>query len=216
MQISKKGLELIKSFEGCRLTAYKDVVGVWTIGYGTTNADKSITGKTLKEGVTIDQKTADEWLEKSVNRKYSSSVMKYDNIYHWNQNQFDALVSFAYNIGSIDQLTAKGTRSIAQISVKILEYNKAGGNVLKGLVRRREAEKKLFDTPVEDNKSTGTPQMNSGKSSSKYSDKDITELARRVYRGEFGNGATRKARLEHLEKGLYAKVQKRVNELYYK
>lgn len=208
MKISKNGLKLIKEFEGCQLKAYKDVVGVWTIGYGTTNADKSITGMTLKDGVTINQKTADDWLEKSVNRKYSSAVMKYDDTYHWNQNQFDALVSFAYNIGSIDQLTAKGTRSIKEISKKILAYNKAGGKEYKGLTRRRQAEKKLFDTPV--NKTSN----NSTKSTTKSSTIDIDELARRTYHGEFGNSATRRAKLEHIQKGLYAKVQRRVNELY--
>lgn len=73
--------------------------------------------------------------------------MKYDYKYHWNQNQLDSLTSFAYNIGSIDQLTANGTRSIAEISNKILAYDKAGGQTLAGLTRRRKAEKELFDTP---------------------------------------------------------------------
>lgn len=215
MKVSKNGIDLIKSFEGCKLTAYKDSVGVWTIGYGTTNADKSITGTTLKEGVKITQSTAEEWLAKSVDKKYSSAVMKYDDVYHWNQNQFDALVSFAYNIGSIDQLTAKGTRSISEISKKILEYNKAGGKVLKGLARRRESEKKLFDAPVNTSSKT-TPKGNGAKNNVTTNKYDIDELARRVYRGDFGTGGTRRAKLEHIEKGLYAKVQKRVNELYYK
>lgn len=148
MNISQKGIDLIKEFEGCRLTAYKDAVGVWTIGYGTTNADKSITGTTIKSGMTITQATADEWLRKSVNSKYVPLVMKYDNVYHWNQNQLDALTSFAYNIGSIDQLTNYGKRTILQISEKILSYDKAGGKVLAGLTRRRKAEQKLFNTSV--------------------------------------------------------------------
>lgn len=53
MKISDKGLNLIKSFEGCRLTAYKDSVGIWTIGYGTTTADKTITGTTIRQGLQI-------------------------------------------------------------------------------------------------------------------------------------------------------------------
>jgi GH24 family phage-related lysozyme (muramidase) len=150
MKISNTGIELIKKFEGCKLSAYQDSVGVWTIGYGTTNADKSITGTTIQSGLTISQATADEWLETSVNSKYSPLVDKYDSTYHWNQNQFDALVSFAYNIGSIDGVTAKGTRTISEISAKILEYNKAGGKVLNGLVTRRKAEKELFDKAVEE------------------------------------------------------------------
>ena len=58
--------------------------------------------------------------------------------YNWNQNEFDALVSFAYNIGSIDGLTASGSRSKEEIADKIQAYNKAGGKVLSGLIRRRQ------------------------------------------------------------------------------
>jgi len=143
---SKKAVNLIKQFEGCRLTAYQDSVGVWTIGYGTTNADKSITGLTIKKGTKITQAQAEHFLLKLLNSKYAAKVNKFFKKYKWSQNQFDALISFAYNIGSIDQLTANGTRSIAQISNKILAYNKAGGKELAGLTRRRKAEKKLFDT----------------------------------------------------------------------
>ena len=148
LSISSKGLKLIKKYEGCRLTAYQDSVGVWTIGYGTTNADKSITGLTIKKGVTITQAQATKFLKKSVNKKYAGKVNKYYSTYHFNQNQFDALVSFAYNIGSIDQLTANGTRSIDTISTKILAYDKAGGKTLAGLTKRRKDEKALFDTPA--------------------------------------------------------------------
>lgn len=147
-QISDNCLALVKRWEGCYLTAYLDPVGVWTIGYGTTNADKSITGTTIKRGLKISQATADKWLKKSLEKKYLPKVLKYDDRYHWNQNQLDALVSFAYNIGSIDQLTANGTRSISQISSHIPAYNKAGGKVLTGLVRRRADEKALFDRKV--------------------------------------------------------------------
>lgn len=74
--------------------------------------------------------------------------MKYNSKYKWNQNEIDALVSFAYNIGSIDALTANGTRSRATIAAKMLQYNKAGGKVLNGLTRRRKAERELFLTAV--------------------------------------------------------------------
>ena len=148
MEISSRGLDLIKEFEGFRATAYYDAVGVLTIGYGTTNADYSITGTWITKGLTISKEKATEWLEKAVNKKYVPLVMKYDAIYHWNQNQLDALTSFAYNIGSIDQLTADGTRSISEISNKILLYDKAGGQTLAGLTRRRKAEKALFDEEV--------------------------------------------------------------------
>ena len=144
MNVSQKGLDIIKKWEGCRLTAYQDSVGVWTIGWGTTNSDMSITGTEIKKGLKISQATADEWLEKSVNKKYAPKVNKYGK-YNFNQNQFDALVSFCYNIGSIDQLTANWTRSIEEISNHIPAYNKAGGKVLQGLVNRRKDEKALFD-----------------------------------------------------------------------
>ena len=136
----------MKKFEGLYKKAYRDEVGVWTIGYGITNADKSITGATIKAGLVISEKTADNWLERSLNSKYLQKVMKYDKKYNWNQNEIDALVSFAYNIGSIDGLTANGTRSRATIAAKILEYNKAAGKVYRGLTRRRKAERKLFLT----------------------------------------------------------------------
>lgn len=146
--ISQNCLDLIKKWEGCYLTAYQDSVGVWTIGYGTTNADKSITDTTIKKGLKISQKTADKWLKNSLNQKYLPLVLKYNSKYNWNQNQLDALVSFAYNIGSIDQLTANGSRTISQISSHITAYNKAGGRVLTGLTNRRKDEKALFDKKV--------------------------------------------------------------------
>lgn len=149
-KISKTGIDLIKEFEGCHLTAYRDEVGVLTIGYGITDSDKSITGTTIKSGLRISQATADKWLEEALSKKYLPLVMKYDTRYNWNQNEIDALVSFAYNIGSIDQLTANGSRSRSVIADKILEYNKAGGRVYRGLTRRREAERKLFLTPLKE------------------------------------------------------------------
>ena len=75
-------------------------------------------------------------------------VNKYNEVYNFNQNQFDALVSFAFNVGSINQLTASGTRTLEQISSKITAYNKSGGRVIAGLVKRRAKEKELFDTPT--------------------------------------------------------------------
>lgn len=139
MRISENGLNLIKKFEGCRLEAYRDPAGVLTIGYGHTHG--------VQEGMRITQETADEYLRDDC-AAAEKNVNGFDGKYHWNQNQFDALVSFAFNLGSINQLTANGTRSIAEISAKIPEYCHAGGKKLNGLVRRRAAEKELFDTPV--------------------------------------------------------------------
>lgn len=137
-QISVNGINLIKSFEGCRLKAYKPVKTekYYTIGYGHYGADVSA-------GLVISQYQAELLLLKDLQR-FCAAVNKYDPIYRWNQNEFDALVSFAFNIGNIDQLTAKGTRSKAVIADKILAYNKSGKKVLPGLVRRRTAERALF------------------------------------------------------------------------
>ena len=137
-QISVNGLNLIKSFEGCRLKAYKPVKTekYYTIGYGHYGAD-------VAPNAVITQYQAELFLLKDIAR-FCAAVNKYDHIYHWSQNEFDALVSFAFNIGNIDQLTAKGTRSKSVIADKILLYNKSGKKVLPGLVRRRIAERNLF------------------------------------------------------------------------
>ncbi len=148
MKTSSKGVSLIKSFEGCRLKAYKCPAGVWTIGYGHTAG--------VKEGDTITQEQADEYLRNDL-AKYEKAVLNYNAIYNFNQNQFDALVSFTYNcgVGNLKNLTQSGKRTLAQISAKLPLYNKAGGVVLRGLQRRRAAEKELFDTPIKFDK-TGT------------------------------------------------------------
>ena len=145
MKTSSKGVSLIKSFEGCRLKAYKCPAGVWTIGYGHTSG--------VKEDDTITQEKADDYLRNDL-AKYEKAVLNYDGIYHFNQNQFDALVSFTYNcgIGNLKNLTQSGKRTLAQISTKLPIYNKAGGVVLRGLQRRRAAEKELFDTPIKTDK----------------------------------------------------------------
>ena len=107
MQISENGLRLIEQFEGVRLTAYK--VGkekYYTIGYGHNGSD-------VTAGMRITQEQAETYLRQDV-KEAEDAVNKYSG-YGFNQNQFDALVSFAYNVGNIDQLTAIGTRSIVQI-----------------------------------------------------------------------------------------------------
>ena len=158
MKTSSKGVSLIKSFEGCRLKAYKCPAGVWTIGYGHTAG--------VKEGDTITQEQADDYLRNDL-EKYEKAVLNYDGIYHFNQNQFDALVSFTYNcgVGNLKNLTQSGKRTIAQISTKLALYNKAGGVVLRGLQRRRAAEKELFDSYIKSDKTDTTkyyPQYTGG------------------------------------------------------
>ena len=139
MNTSQNGINLIKKFEGCRLKAYKCAAGVWTIGYGHTYGVKSTN--------VITQEQAEQYLIEDLER-FEKKVDQYNYRYNWNQNEFDALVSFAFNIGSIDKLTADGTRSKEVIAEKILLYNKAGGKVLAGLTERRKAEQELFLTKV--------------------------------------------------------------------
>ena len=152
MKISEKGLALIKRFEGCSLTAYRDCAGVWTIGYGTTSADKALTGRTIKRGLKISQATAERWLRKSIDSKYGPRVAKYNPHFQWSQDEFDALVSFAYNLGSIDKLVHEGgdvtkrLRSRAEIAAAWCLYDKADGRHNSGLLERRKAELALFRT----------------------------------------------------------------------
>ena len=144
LSISDNGLALIKQFEGCRLTAYKTVSTekYWTIGYGHYGAD-------VKQGQTITQTQADNYLRNDCDSA-EKAVNSYMNKYNWNQNQFDALVSFTFNCGSgnLKTLLNNGQRTIAEISAKITAYNKSGGKVLQGLIKRRAAEKELFDKPT--------------------------------------------------------------------
>lgn len=198
-KISDKCLNLVKEFEGCKLTACRDEVGVWTIGYGITNTDRSITGKLIHKGMKISKDTAEKWLRESLIKKYLPLVLKYDKQYNWNQNELDALVSFCYNIGSIKQLTADGTRSKAVVASKILQYNKAGGKVYRGLTRRRKAERELFLTPVKEVKKKSNKKSN-------------TQIAKEVKAGKWGNGATRKKKLKAAGYN-YAAIQKIVNKM---
>ena len=136
-KINKSGLNLIKKYEGCRLTSYICPAGVLTIGYGHT-------GKDVKPNQTITKNKAISLLKKDLAR-FERHVQSYNYIYEWTDNEFSALVSFAYNIGNIDQLTAYGTRTRSQIRSAMLKYVKANGKTLAGLVKRRKAELKLFN-----------------------------------------------------------------------
>lgn len=141
-ELGAAGLALIKSFEGCRLKAYKPVPTEkhWTIGWGHYGAD-------VTEGMTITQEQADALLVKDC----AGSVAAVNNpklcpiTAQLNQNQFDALVSFTFNCGSGGLQTLCKNRTAAEIAEKMLLYNKGGGKVLPGLVRRRKAEQELFN-----------------------------------------------------------------------
>lgn len=195
MNINKEGLELIKSFEGCRLVAYDDlqpnktitsmaqVKGTLTIGYGHT------------AGVTVGQVITKEQAEnmlKSDMKKYEKYVT--DNVkIPLNENQFSALVSFCYNCGVGNLRTLVKGRTAAQIAEAMLLYNKASGKVLNGLVRRRKAERELFLKGAASNKS-------------------LEDVAKEVLAGKWGNGADRKNRLTQAGYN-YSEVQAIVNRL---
>lgn len=147
MQTSEKGIKNIKDFEGCSLTAYPDPGtggAPWTIGYGWTHP---VDGKPIKPGMTIKQETADRLLKTGL-VSYENDVLKMAKV-KLTQGQFDALVSFAYNVGSRALSTSTLLRKLNDRDVKgaadeFLRWNKAGGKVLNGLTRRREAERALF------------------------------------------------------------------------
>lgn len=138
MEISENGLNLIISFEGFCPKATKAVKTekYYTIGYGHY-------GKDVEEKQSITKEQALKLLKKDIKR-FETKVMKYNDCYNFTQNEFDALVSFAYNVGNIDQLTAKGTRTKKEIADAMLLYIKSGGNVLNGLRKRRNEERELF------------------------------------------------------------------------
>ncbi|ELE9731665.1 TPA: lysozyme [Enterobacter kobei] len=144
MQTSDKGIALIKQFEGCKLTAYQDSVGVWTIGYGWT---QHVDGKPIRAGMTIKQETAERLLKTGL-VSYESDVSRLVKV-GLTQGQFDALVSFTYNLGARSLSTSTLLRKLnvgdyAGAADEFLRWNKAGGKVLNGLTRRREAERALF------------------------------------------------------------------------
>lgn len=139
MRTSSTGINLIKRFEGLKLTAYRCPAGVPTIGYGTT--------KNVKLGTTITEEKAEDLLKKDLVR--FETAVKTDVRVKLNQNQFDALVSFSYNVGtgalqSSTLLKKLNHGDYKGASQEFSRWNRAGGKVLNGLIKRREAEKELF------------------------------------------------------------------------
>ncbi|EGT0451656.1 lysozyme [Serratia marcescens] len=144
MQISKTGIELIKRFEGLELKAYQDSVGVWTIGYGWT---QPVDGKKVGPDMVIDQATAERLLKCGV-VQYELGVNQLVKV-KIAQGQFDALVSFAYNLGlrSLSTSTLLKKLNAGDKLGAADEFGKwinAGGVKLNGLVKRRAAERELF------------------------------------------------------------------------
>jgi lysozyme len=148
-KLNKAGIDLIKSFEGWRAKAYRDAVGVWTIGYGHTD----MTGNPPK--VTSDLRITREEGEEILRRdllKYESAVIAAV-LVPLNDNQYSALVSFCYNVGpgnlrKSSILKRVNASRFDDVPGRLLLWNKAGGRVLRGLTRRRKAEGELFLKPL--------------------------------------------------------------------
>tara|TARA_R110000787_G_scaffold49287_2_gene118317 strand:+ start:799 stop:1242 length:444 start_codon:yes stop_codon:yes gene_type:complete len=139
MKISDEGLELIKKFEGCETKAYQDSVGVWTIGYGHT--------KNVKEGDEISEDYAMSMLKEEI-VEYEQYIENLIDI-SLSQCEFDALCSWVYNLGPTNLkestlLKELNHANFERVPDEIKRWNKAGGKVLDGLKRRREAEALLF------------------------------------------------------------------------
>ena len=139
MNLSQNGVALIKRFEGCKLEAYQDIVGVWTIGFGFT--------KGVKPGDRMTMAECESRLLTEV-REYEAAVLRACTVAP-NQNQFDALVSFAWNIGIAGMsgssvIKYHNKKDIVNAMKSFALWNKAGGKVVQGLVNRRAAEAAIY------------------------------------------------------------------------
>lgn len=139
MNISAEGLSLIKKFEGCELKAYRCAANVLTIGYGST--------KGVTEDMEITQEEAESLLQEEMHEYegYINDMVKVP----LEQHQFDAMVSWVFNLGSGNLSSSTLLKKLNnseydEVPAQIRRWNKAGGKVLDGLIRRREAEAKMF------------------------------------------------------------------------
>ena len=145
VRINKAGLDLIKKFEGLRLKSYKCPGGKWTIGYGHT-------GQSIKSGQTITEHQADAILDVDVD-KFERGVLAALDGHPVTENQFSALVSFAFNLGTAalarsSLLKKLKAGDIAGAAAEFMKWQYAAGKVLPGLLKRRAEERALFLTKV--------------------------------------------------------------------
>ncbi len=146
MEVNKAGRDLIKKFEGCKLRAYKCPAGLWTISWGLTFYPD---GTKVKEGDVITQQQAEDYFNAIVDdfAKKVDALIK-SNV---SENNFSALVSFAYNVGMGNFQRSTLLRKVnanpkdKTILAEFKKWTRANGEVLKGLVRRRDAEAKLYE-----------------------------------------------------------------------
>ncbi|MFC2544869.1 MAG: lysozyme [Aggregatibacter sp.] len=145
MRISENGIEFIRQLEGEKLTAYPDIVGIWTIGVGHTGF---VDGKPVARGMAITKEKSKELLTADLKR-FESAVNDAVKV-TLTQNQFDALVSLAFNIGEgafarstlVNKLNAGDKKGAAE---QFLVWKNAGGRVSQGLLNRRQEEKAMFE-----------------------------------------------------------------------
>ena len=146
MEVNKAGKDLIKRFEGCKLKAYKCPAGLWTISWGLTFYPD---GTKVKEGDVITQQQAEDYFNAIVDdfAKKVDALIK-SNV---SENNFSALVSFAYNVGMGNFQRSTLLRKVnanpkdKTIAAEFRKWVRANGEVLKGLVKRRNAEAKLYE-----------------------------------------------------------------------
>lgn len=183
---TSKGIEMIKSLEGYSSHAYKcsDNESFYTIGYGHYGIKNPNT--------VIDEATANTLLEEDLVECYTH-LERYDKIYKFTDYEYDAMVSFCFNLGSITQLTNDGQRSKWEVANSMLKYVTDGVQTLEGLVRRREIEHNLFVNGVYPN---DTPFENVN-ADVKTIDENTTcgELVDMILNGDMGNGDMRKEKL---------------------
>ena len=150
MKSSDNGIRLIQEFEGLRLTSYLCSAGVATIGYGATFYQD---GSKVKLGQTITNTQANQLLKDHL-KEFEGSVIGLLNTTKVNQNQFDALVSFAFNLGAANLAKSQLLRFVKanpndpKIAAEFAKWNRAGGEVSRGLVRRRKKEAELYFTKI--------------------------------------------------------------------
>ncbi|MCK9250028.1 MAG: lysozyme [Solirubrobacteraceae bacterium] len=193
MRISQRGLDLIVEFEGFPANGapYRDPVGIWTIGFGTTRINgRAVTSSTPR----LKKSAALALLRRQLDERYEPPVRSVAKRLGLNQHEYDALVSFAYNLGpgavegvrgfeTMGRALSSGSRR--RIADAFLLYDKAGGRALAGLTRRRRAERELFLTP--------TPATTAGEADPRYrlltdgERKHVNELLRRR-RVKYRNG----------------------------
>lgn len=201
MKMSSAGLDLVKSFEGLYTKAYRCPAGVWTIGYGHTG---KVDGKSIYSGMKITKAKATKLLasdmhvfEKGVEKLVKRKI---------NQHQFDALVSFAFNVGlgnlqKSTLLKYVNQGKFTEAAGQFLLWNKANGKVLSGLTRRRTAEKKLFLKPI--------PKKVSMYTQTKFV-KDLQKLANLKQTGKASSALIRVLPFIRKENSEYIKPLKKI------